>query len=262
MKADISAYRILGLQPGAGPVAIEAAYRRLITRHHPDRRGGNSERAAEINSAYQQLKREFGDELGRRRGPPVPVQPSYAPKKPRAGRWVFALAAVAVIVGVSEREAIVQRIDGVELPVVSLPGAAGQAAPRAQPADLSQIPLDAVAIDRSVLDAVRIAADGSEEALSDQSRACYRQLQLNPEPSRLDRCIAFDETVAALLERDPFDGRGMFSASAMTARHLGAGRLVSNDMLAVESRLARIRTRVALNLAPPDPQPRAVRPPA
>ena len=58
----------------------------------------------------------------------------------------------------------------------------------------------------------------------------------------------------ALLDVDPFQGRGPFSGAAMTARHLGAGQLVSHDTLAVESRLARIRTRVELALAPPEPR--------
>lgn len=255
MKADPAAYAILGLEPGAGPVAIEAAYRRLITRHHPDRMGGDAQRAAEINSAYQQLRKEWGDELGRRRGPPVPIQPARYAKPRQGGRIGLALAAIAVIALVSEREAILRNLRGIELPVIALSGATGDAAVRAQPpTDLSAVPLDLVAIDQSVADAVHSASSGGEQALADQSRACHRQFQLNPEPSRLDRCVAFDEAAVALLDVDPFQGRGPFSGAAMTARHLGAGQLVSHDTLAVESRLARIRTRVELALAPPEPR--------
>lgn len=258
MTADRSAYAILGLEPGAGPVAIEAAYRRLITRFHPDRQGGDAGRAAEINSAYQQLKREYGDELGRRRGPPVPIQPDRYRQPPPARRWGLALVAVAAILVVSERETVMKRLAGMELPVVALPGSAGEAGLRAQPpADLSAVPLDSVGIDRSVLEAVRLTASGGEQALADQSRACHRMFQRDPEPSRLDRCVAFDEAAVALLGGDPFSGRGPFSASAVTARHLGAGRLLSRDTLAVESRLGRIRTQVELSLAPPEPRPRA-----
>src|SRR5690349_2697876 len=56
MTADTTAYAILGLQPGADRDAVEAAYRRLIKRHHPDRAGGDNSRAAEINRAYFELR--------------------------------------------------------------------------------------------------------------------------------------------------------------------------------------------------------------
>ncbi|MCB1823542.1 MAG: DnaJ domain-containing protein [Candidatus Competibacteraceae bacterium] len=50
------AYRILGLQPGAGRDEIQAAYRRLIQRVHPDQ-GGSSDLAARINQARDVLLR-------------------------------------------------------------------------------------------------------------------------------------------------------------------------------------------------------------
>jgi curved DNA-binding protein CbpA len=51
MTAERSAYAILGLRPGAGRAEVNDAYRRLMKRHHPDRPGGDSNRAAEINRA-------------------------------------------------------------------------------------------------------------------------------------------------------------------------------------------------------------------
>ena len=53
MAGDISAYTALGLEPDADPTTIERAYKRLIKQHHPDREGGDSRRAAEINRAYE-----------------------------------------------------------------------------------------------------------------------------------------------------------------------------------------------------------------
>lgn len=260
MKADPDAYAVLGLPPGAGPVAIERAYRRLIKRYHPDRRGGDSARAAEINSAYQELCRQFGDELGRRRGPPVPIRPQWPPRR-RRRRWGLVLVILAGVLLVTQRDFVNRTLGDVEIPVLQ-PWASSRDQVRARPrADLSVTPLDSVGIDRSVLDAVRIAETGGEEGLAAQSSACHRQLRRDPDASRLDRCVAFDEAVIALLGRDPFREQGRFSASAVTARQFAAGRLVSNDMLAVESRLARIRTQVELSLAPPDPDPPARRPP-
>ena len=65
MAGDASAYAALGLQPGAGREAVERAYRRLIKDHHPDRAGGDAARAAEITSAYRELRegRASRDEL-------------------------------------------------------------------------------------------------------------------------------------------------------------------------------------------------------
>ena len=68
MGGEESAYDALGLEPGADSAAIERAYKRLIKRHHPDREGGDAKRAAEINSAYRELRGtkdalEFNEDL-------------------------------------------------------------------------------------------------------------------------------------------------------------------------------------------------------
>ena len=49
-------WRVLGVEPGADPAAVHAAYRRLAWRHHPDR-GGSSARMRELNAAYAALRR-------------------------------------------------------------------------------------------------------------------------------------------------------------------------------------------------------------
>jgi hypothetical protein len=56
MAGRVSALAVLGLEPGADAAAIEQAYKRLIKQHHPDREGGDSTRAAEINRAYHELQ--------------------------------------------------------------------------------------------------------------------------------------------------------------------------------------------------------------
>jgi hypothetical protein len=65
---------VLGIDPGAGPAQIKAAWRRLARRHHPDLTGDDPEasriatrRMAEINEAYAALTREAAGGAARRR---------------------------------------------------------------------------------------------------------------------------------------------------------------------------------------------------
>lgn len=42
---------VLGVPPNAAPAVIAAAYRRLASKHHPDREGGDAAAMAELNQA-------------------------------------------------------------------------------------------------------------------------------------------------------------------------------------------------------------------
>ena len=59
MMDSMEAYQILGLQPGASCEEIQAAYRRLIQRVHPDH-GGSSYLAARLNQARDVLLGSLG----------------------------------------------------------------------------------------------------------------------------------------------------------------------------------------------------------
>jgi len=57
MERPFSLYADLRVPPDAPPAAIEAAYRRLMKRYHPDHAGaGSAGRAAEINAAFSVLR--------------------------------------------------------------------------------------------------------------------------------------------------------------------------------------------------------------
>ena len=48
-------YDTLGVAPGATLAEIKAAYRKLASQHHPDREGGDKDKAAAVNDAYAVL---------------------------------------------------------------------------------------------------------------------------------------------------------------------------------------------------------------
>lgn len=258
MGSDASAYRALGLEPGADPAAVEAAYRGLIKRYHPDRAGGDAARAAEINWAYHHIRKARQLPTLRRSGVPA-AQPALARHRPKRRRWPGVVLACLVAMVVVESFAIDWSSGGfaetIRGPVLQ-PASGFQAPSRsdffAQPIDR---PLDADAIDRSVMSAVRLAGSGEMSRLTRQSRRCHAELRREPDLSRFDQCVAFDEAAVVLMHRNQLGEEGQFSSAAVTGRNLGAARIFSADYLMIESRLDRIRSRVEFSLAPPDPHP-------
>lgn len=262
MAADASAYRTLGLDPGADAAQVEAAYRKLIKRYHPDLAGGDAARAAEINWAFDHIRKGQGRPVQRMPAPRRPSYPAVRPQPPRPRRRALHLVPLALamvaLASLLEPRSIGEALDGVTAPLTDAPVATGwyrTADAAANPAEIADAPLDSDGIDRSVVSAMRIASEGGLDRLTNQSRRCHAELRESPGLARLDQCVAFDEAAVVLMQRDPMDSGGQFGAAAVTARQLGAARLLSDDFLAIESRLGQIRSRVEFALAPPDPKP-------
>lgn len=242
MGGNSSAYAALGLEPGADAAAVDRAYKKLIKEHHPDRAGGDSARAAEINRAYRDL-----------RGPRAKEQLEFfhhPDQSRRRSGWI--IAGVALAVGLVAGLAI-GGPTGQFWPasVPSLPlvrGAAVAAAPG--PIDQS---LNLSVIDGAARDALRISRSQDEMALAKVSRNCHRSLRTEPSIVQLDRCAAFDDAVVILQDRDPFRDQGPFSELAVTGRLWSGASLLTDDYLAIDGRLDRIRLRVELNLAALEP---------
>jgi hypothetical protein len=114
-------------------------------------------------------------------------------------------------------------------------------------------PLHLGAIDAAVNDALRLYRTSNEAALADASRDCHRHFHDNPGTMLLDRCAAFDDATVGLEDRDPLADEGPFAPLAVTGRQWTAASQLSNDSLAIDSRLDRIRLRVELALAPQVP---------
>jgi curved DNA-binding protein CbpA len=270
MPGPASAYAALGLEPGADRAAIEEAYRRLIKRYHPDRSGGDAQRAAEINRAYFELRQPPGrvdahvepdgrTVRGRRSGPFHGSRRPSRRRRPNSFGPVLVVALSAVLLIESERLVghLPRWFDWVDdLRTPALAGGRGSAVE----ADSSSLdgPLRQAVIAHAIGQAGSIARRGGDEELANQSRDCHQRMRARPELAQLDRCAAFDDTAAAIANRDPETDRGPFSASAVTARQMTAASLLSSDYLAIERRLDRIRTVVALTLRPPLPLPPVV----
>jgi hypothetical protein len=214
MAGRVSAFAILGLAPGADAAAIEAAYKRLIKLHHPDRDGGDGARAAEIIHAYREL-----------RGGPL------------------AIGALVIF-----RDPIAPLVRNI-LPAASSGLPLGHVRAGAQAGDAMDQPLHVAAIDGAVREALRLARTSDEIALASASRDCRRKFREEPTLAQLDRCAAFDDAVVQLQDRDPLRDRGPFAQLAVTGRQWSAGSSLSDDYLAIDGRFDRIRLRVELAIA-------------
>jgi len=105
-------------------------------------------------------------------------------------------------------------------------------------------------IDDAVRDAVKLYRTSDELALASASRDCQLRFRDDPGTRMLDQCAAFDDAVVGLQDRDPLRDTGPFAPLAVTGRQWGAASVLSDDSLAIDSRLDQIRLRVDLALAP------------
>ena len=245
MAGRASAFAVLGLEPGADGAEVERAYKRLIKEHHPDREGGDASRAAEITKAYRELRggKAAAD----------PLQFNEFAERRRKPRWPLAaliggglLALLLLTVGSS----------------VPLSGAlwANKARPAIRPVHVQIAPRDPIGdplhlrpIDQAVRQALSLFRTKDEMALANASDDCQRRFRDNPGTMMLDRCAAFDDAVVGLEDRDPLRDNGPFAPLAVTARQWSAASALSDNDLAVDERLDRIRLQVEIALAPQIP---------
>ena len=98
MQAHPSLYALFGLRPGASRADIDNAYRRLIKQYHPDRPGGDADRAADLNRAYAVLKHSGDQRLPVRRASRRAAvhAPPFIKNPPRYAKPLLAVAAGAI----------------------------------------------------------------------------------------------------------------------------------------------------------------------
>lgn len=247
MGGRISALAVLGLEPGADSAAIEQAYRRLIKQYHPDREGGDGTRAAEIIHAYRALRG------GKALADPLQFNEVREARRKRR-RWP--LAAAFAVAGIGAAILIVGPGVGPSAPLIRSLSAASAELPHARAAapaamrEPMEEQLHVKAIDSAVGEALQLFRTKDELALADASRECERRFRDDPGTGMLDRCAAFDDAVVGLQDRDPLRDQGPFAPLAVTSRQWSAASSLSDDDLAIDSRLDAIRLRVELKLAP------------
>ena len=238
MSADQSSYAALGLHPGADSAEIEQAYRRLIKKHHPDREGGDGGRAAEINRAYRELRGE--------RTLPEPLELTdewpAAPSRDRAGLALALLLAAGTRALLLAQAPIAPVSESYATP-------AGRHVVSPLKGEAMDQPLHLAEIDAATRDALHLSRTRDEMALASASRDCHHALRSAPTVLQLDRCAAFDDAVVQLQDRDPLRDQGPFSELAVTGRLWSSATALSQDSVAIEGRLDRIRLRVELALA-------------
>ena len=252
MTGRQSAYAQLGLKPGADRAQIDEAYRRLIKLHHPDRPGGDGERAAQITRAYRELRKQPPATL------PVKVQPSFPVRSRRPRFRLRALAAICLSAGAilffSRNPRLFRSIESASA-MTALPTSKDESSPRSiTPLDDLQEPLSNSAIDRSAADALNLYQRSNSESLAGYSRGCESEFRDHPDVVWFDTCTAFDEAVVLLQSRDPAADSGPFNPASVTAREMGAAGILSDDSLAADSRLHQIRSRVQMVLLSKLPQ--------
>ena len=244
MTADASAYAVLGLDPGADAAEIEQAYKRLIKQHHPDRSGGDAARAAEITGAYRELRA-----MKNLRDPLHLNADEFGPR--RAGRaWLLLalLLAVASLFLVLAQGPLAPAFQDYAWPAAARPKPEGNGQ-RVARTD----PMEQALHEAQIADAAR-AADLLNRTKDEMSRAsvsrdCHRSLRREPSIARLDRCAAFDAAVIELQDRDPLRDQGPFSQLAVTGRVRASASALSDDPVAIDGRVERIRRRVEEILA-------------
>lgn len=82
MSIVFDAYKLLQVDPQADDIVVEAAFRALARRYHPDNHGGDAQRMADINKAYDLLRTPVRRRRYDREHHLMPVGPGTASVEP------------------------------------------------------------------------------------------------------------------------------------------------------------------------------------
>jgi hypothetical protein len=228
-----------------------------MKQHHPDRPGGDSGRAAEINRAYTLLRRRLGEPAR----VPMPVPVRRRPFNFRQAGWLMAL----VLIGLS---VVLERQDARRAMTHAAPFLPSQSAD-ARTSDEKQLldsefsafddPVQPEIVQRAVAQAIRFHAANDLSGATNYSRDCHKSLQREPSVSWFDTCAAFDEAMLTL-GGDSDSNSTPFNEPAVITREISAARMLSDDSFGADAHLHQIRSQVDFEVLPMLDSAAALRP--
>lgn len=98
MSTETAAFQELGLRPGASDAEIKAAWRKLVSRWHPDRNASRAavEKMQRINQAFELLRGGYAGAPAVPPEPPAPEAPAREPSRPLTRRIKLTLEEAAL----------------------------------------------------------------------------------------------------------------------------------------------------------------------
>ncbi len=259
-------YALLNVLPDADPVVIEAAYKALMKRHHPDihpadaSAGGRT--AAELNQAYQTLRdpdrraaydaderarhERHRAELARAFEPPgtrVALSPPPRPERASAGQrvagWIGAAGvlmlggAIYLLAQGAQTPAVRPAAQETQLAAASLRQA--EQAFRDQPVSRSEI-------EKAVAEFRQVLGSSGLPGAAAYSQRCFDVHSRTRRVAHFDRCVAFDHLAG---RGDLVESSGSqitrFQPQVLVTRHIRAAELIARDASLIEARLFEIR---------------------
>jgi hypothetical protein len=229
-----------------------------MKQHHPDRPGGDSDRAAEINRAYTLLRRRLGEPV--RVPMPVPVRRRRRLGFRQAG-WLLALVFVGASVALERQDA--RRAITYAAPFLPLQSADAQSADQreivASQFSTFDEPVQPEIVQRAVAQAVAFHSARDLAGATTYSSECQKSFQREPNVSWFDTCAAFDEAMLTLGGNSD-GGPGPFNEPSVITRELSAARQLSGDSLGADAHLHQIRSQVDMEILPMLDSAAALRP--
>lgn len=275
MRTTNGLYSLLHVLPGADPEVIEAAYKALMKKYHPDRHNGEDaeRRAAAISHAFnilrdpdrraaydaeeKALQDRYRIELARASpAPPSPPEPSRRPPSPRAdGRprpeqriavWVGAAGALVLAVTVVLFARDTSSASRMRNAVTQLAVAeASDVNPAAAPVPFRDQAVSRDRVATAVKEFHRLASVGGLPAVFDFSERCFEAQAKTLSVSDFDFCVAFDHAAGQAdfpeEKRAKTDAVRWFQPQTQVARHVRAADPMADTFASIELRLFDIR---------------------
>lgn len=287
-------YRALNVVPDADPVVIEAAYKALMKKHHPDKHpagpAAGERDAAELNRAWAVLRdptrraaydaeerarqerhrvdlaRAFPDAPPR--GGPEPARRPALPN-PRGGQRLAAVIGLAGIAVLVAAIVLMARGGGLDAKLVAAPPLVTEAASRlpglpgfADELDeeaFRALPVNRQQVFTAVAEFKRISGRGGLPAAARFSEQCFTAQARSRGIGEFDYCVAFDHAAARTDLTPELSPDPRFAPQATMQRHIrAAADSLSRDTTIIEARLFEVRRLTDSALLDLSPRPIAL----